>query len=126
MTFRLKSEPQLILPAACLTLWLTLFSPSLLAQDTLTVTPSFAGKESIAPTELLEFKLSRVLKDEKIAVVIGATDVTNLLTSGTDSVSYLPTPFALPVGETEVTISWRLNEGLEDSVDSRPSMDWIY
>ncbi len=44
------------------------------------------------------------LKDEKIAVVIGATDVTNLLASKADSVSYLPTPFALPVGETEVTI----------------------
>jgi len=28
--------------------------------------------------------------------------------------------------ETEVTISWRLNEGLEDSVDSRSSMDWSF
>ncbi len=104
MFFRLKSERKLMLPAACFILWLAFLCPSILAQDALTVTPSFAGKESIAPTELLEFKLSRPLKDEKIAVVIGATDVTNLLTIKADSVSYLPTPFALPVGETEVTI----------------------
>ena len=104
MYFRLKSESKLMLPAAWLTLWLALLCPSLLAQDALTVTPSFAGKESVAPTELLEFKLSRALKDEKIAVVIGATDVTNLLANKADSVSYLPTPFALPIGETEVTI----------------------
>ncbi len=104
MSFRLKSEQKLMLPAAWFILWLALLSLPLLAQDALTVTPSFAGKESVAPTELLEFKLSRALKDEKIAVVIGATDVTNLLTSKADSVSYLPTPFALPVGETEVTI----------------------
>ena len=104
MSFRLKSEPKLILPAACFALWLALMSLSLLAQDALTVTPSFAGKESVAPTELLEFKLSRALKDEKLAVVIGTTDVTNLLTSNTDGVSYLPTPFALPVGQTEVVI----------------------
>ncbi len=104
MSFRLKSEQKLMLPAAWFIMWLALICPSLLAQDALTITPSFAGKESVAPTELLEFKLSRALKDEKIAVVIGTTDVTNLLTSKADSVSYLPTPFALPVGETEVTI----------------------
>lgn len=104
MSFRLKSEPKLMLPAACLILWLALLCPSLLAQDALTVTPSFAGKEVIAPTELLEFKLSRALKDEKIAVVIGTTDVTNLLTSSAESVRYLPTPFALPAGELEVTV----------------------
>ncbi len=104
MTFRLKSEPNLMPPAACFMFWLALMSLSLLAQDALTVTPSFAGKESVAPTELLEFKLSRALKDEKLAVVIGTTDVTNLLTSGADSVRYLPTPFALPAGDTEVTV----------------------
>ena len=61
MYFRLKSESKLMLPAAWLTLWLALLCPSLLAQDALTVTPSFAGKESVAPTELLKFKLSRAL-----------------------------------------------------------------
>lgn len=104
MSFRLKSEPKLMLPTACFALWMALMSLSLLAQDALTVTPSFAGKESVAPTELLEFKLSRALKDEKLAVVIGTTDVTNLLTSNADGVRYLPTPFALPAGETEVVI----------------------
>jgi hypothetical protein len=104
MFFRLTSATKLILPAAWLTLWLALLSPPLRAQEALTITPSFAGKESVAPTELLEFKLSRALKDEKLAVVIGTTDVTNLLTSNADGVSYLPTPFALPVGDTEVTV----------------------
>lgn len=104
MVFRLKSEQKLILCAACFAFWLALSSLSLLAQDAVRVTPSFAGKESVAPTELLEFKLNRTLKEEKIAVVIGATDVTNLLTSNADGVSYLPTPFALPVGEIEVTV----------------------
>ncbi len=104
MTFRLKSETTLMLPAACFILWLTLFSLSLLAHDALTITPSFAGKESIAPTELLEFKLSRALKEEKIAVVIGSTDVTNLLAGSANGLRYLPTPFALPVGDTEVTV----------------------
>lgn len=104
MYFRLKSERKLMLPAAWFALWLALLSLPLLAQDAVTITPSFAGKEFIAPTELLEFKFSRALKQEKIAVVIGQTDVTNLLTSNADSVRYLPTPFALPVGDTEVTV----------------------
>jgi hypothetical protein len=111
MTRKRKAARKLMQLAAGVTLavLLRVLLTSVCAQtddQALTITSSFAGKESITPTDLLEFKFSRALKsnEEKIAMIIASTDVTNLLAREPDSVSYLPTPFALPVGEIEITI----------------------
>ena len=108
MNCRLVSALQKILNATAGSLLVLIICVVTTAQTpppTLTLTASFAGKESVAPTELIEFKLSRALQtSEKIAVLIGQTDATNLFTINNDSLSFLPAPFALPNGKTEITV----------------------
>ncbi len=106
MKFRLKSDHILTLPAACFVfvlcvLWFAISTRAQPTEKTVTVTASFAGKETIAPTELIEFKFNRALSsNENFAVLLNQTDITNLATVQADNVSFLPAPFALPIGNT--------------------------
>lgn len=110
MNIRLKSETFLILPAACFALvicalWFTATTRAQAKEQTITLTSSFAGKETIAPTELIEFKLSRAtFANESFAVLLNKTDITNLCTVKPDSIEFLPAPFALPLGNVVFTI----------------------
>lgn len=76
------------------------------AAQELAVTANFAGKESVAPDELIELTLSRPLtaSEGRVAVLIGATDLSALFTAQGLSLSYGLAALPLPAGETEVTV----------------------
>ncbi len=76
------------------------------AQAPLTVHPSFAGKQAIAPLEPLVLRLNRPLAatEGRLAVFIGETDMTALFTSTPNNLSYAPKSLPLPKGETPMTI----------------------
>jgi hypothetical protein len=105
---RPRSQEKAVRYLRLLVVWLVLISATRAqtAPEALIVTPGFAGKESVAPGEVIELRLNRSLKPEegKPAVLIGQTDVTNLLTLSETTLAYLPTPTPLPLGETTITI----------------------
>ncbi len=78
--------------------------------DDLTIRAGFVGKASVMPNEKIELSLSRALRpaDGSLAVLIGDTDVTALLTAAAANVSYIPR-LPLPVGESDVTVWLVLN-----------------
>ena len=73
--------------------------------DDLTIRADFADKASVTPNEKIELSLSRALQptDGSLAVLIGDTDVTAMLTAEAANVSYIPR-LPLPVGESDVTV----------------------
>ncbi len=79
--------------------------------DDLTIQSGFAGKTSVAPNEKIELTLSRALQpaDGALAVLIGDTDVTAMLTAEAVRVSYLPR-LPLQIGESDVTV-WLILSG---------------
>lgn len=72
----------------------------------LRVTASFEGKASIAAGEPFDLQLSRPVAagEGRMAVVIGATDVTDLFTAGTQSLHFESKAFPIPPGETAVEV----------------------
>jgi hypothetical protein len=70
----------------------------------LTISASFVSKESVAPQEAIELRLSRQLKqgEGKLSLLIGATDVTSLASVKGDAIIYTPEIVPLQVGETQV------------------------
>lgn len=108
MRFRLKSKSVLRQPGiyAALFLVMLLISASLRAQSgALTITPGFAGKISLTPTEQIALTLSRPLQlNERIAVVIGQTDLSSLFTLNGETMTYQPSLFPLPPDETEIIV----------------------
>src|SRR5262245_4387 len=73
--------------------------------DDLTIRAAFDGRASVMPTEKIELFLSRALQpaDGSLAVLIGDTDVTAMLTADAINVSYTPR-LPLPAGESDVTV----------------------
>jgi hypothetical protein len=89
--------------------WLACANAGLLVRaqsQELTVSASFADKQSVTPLEQIELRLNRPLlsTEGKLAVFIGQTDVTTLLTAVGNTLSYTPKLLPLPLGETEVTV----------------------
>jgi len=79
------------------------------AQDSsirLTVRADFASKQSIAPDEAIELTLNRplALGEGRLAVIVGAADLTDLFAVSAQSLKYGVKPFPLPLGETELTV----------------------
>jgi len=72
----------------------------------LTVTASFAERSSVTRHEPIALHLNRPLQPEegKLAVLVGATDVTNLFTATAEALSYAPDALPLPTGDTELTV----------------------
>src|SRR5262245_38310271 len=72
----------------------------------LVVTASFAGRDSVAPDEPFELRLNRAVpaSEGRVAVIIGATDLTNLFTLVGNGLKYGPQILPLPAGETEVVV----------------------
>jgi hypothetical protein len=75
------------------------------AEPDLTLAPSFTAERWVRPDAPIELVLSRPLLPEagRVAVFIGATDVTGLFTSTTDRLRYDPTALPLRSGENELT-----------------------
>ncbi len=75
-------------------------------QGEITVSASFADKQSVPSTESIELILSRPLGelDGKVAVLIGTTDVTSLFTKDKLRLRYDAHLWPLPVGESPVTV----------------------
>lgn len=73
----------------------------------LQVRASFRSGQWIDRDETITLRLSRPLQssDGKLAVFIGPTDMTDLFVSMTNSLTYTPTIFLLPSGETELIIN---------------------
>ena len=71
----------------------------------LTVTSNLTDQE-VEPSSLLTFTLSRTLQaaEGRLAVVIGQTDISSLLTPTGNSLSYLPRILTLPAGESSVRV----------------------
>ncbi|HEX2491374.1 MAG TPA: hypothetical protein VHR27_18325, partial [Blastocatellia bacterium] len=79
--------------------------------DDLTIRAAFDGKASVLPKERIDLLLSRALQpaDGSLAVLVGDTDVTAMLTAETANVSYTPR-LPLPAGESDVTV-WLVSPG---------------
>lgn len=71
----------------------------------LKVTSNLTDQE-VEPTFALTFTLSRPLPavEGRLAVLIGQTDISNLLTPTGDSLSYLPRILPLPAGESPIKV----------------------
>jgi hypothetical protein len=76
------------------------------ATQELTITAGFAGRESIASDEPIELTLSRRLSpaDGRLAVLLGATDLTSLFIAQGLDLKYGPGALPLPTGENELII----------------------
>jgi hypothetical protein len=73
----------------------------------LTVRASFADKQPIAPDEPIELTIDRPLAEGegRLAVLIGATDTTDLFVISARSLKYdIGKSFPLPLGATELTV----------------------
>jgi hypothetical protein len=73
----------------------------------LTVRASFADKQSIAPDEPIELTIDRPLAqgEGRLAVLVGATDTTDLFVVSAQSLKYdIGKSFPLPLGATELTV----------------------
>ncbi|MGH9838763.1 MAG: hypothetical protein ACREEM_08265 [Blastocatellia bacterium] len=72
----------------------------------MTVQASFADKQSVAPDEPIELTLNRPLAqgEGRLAVIAGATDLTDLFAVSAQSLKYGVKPFPLPLGETELIV----------------------
>ncbi len=74
------------------------------AQD-LKATVSFTETKVVLPDETIEIVLSRQLsKDERVAVLIGAMDVTEFFKANENRLSYDAKLFPLPLGQSNVTV----------------------
>lgn len=96
----------------------------------LTITGSFAGRESIASVEPIELRLSRPLRPEegRLAILIGRADVTSLFTPADLSLRYDSATFPLPAGESRVLVylvapddEWKLIAELLLRVATQPA-----
>src|SRR5438552_3257950 len=74
-------------------------------EQSLLIDAGFAAKESVRPDEQIEFALSRSLKsDERIAVLIGTTDVSSVFKQDQLRLRYSAKLWPLPLGETSITV----------------------
>lgn len=75
------------------------------ATDDLTITANFEGRE-IGPRERISLSLNRPLlpQEGRLAIFIGATDMTALFELNETELIYVPKLFPLPVGDTLVKI----------------------
>ena len=74
--------------------------------EDLTVAAGFSAGQPLAPRDRVEMRLSRSLLPEegRIAVFIGETDVSRLLTVADTKIAYQPNVLPLPVGESQVVV----------------------
>ncbi len=79
----------------------------------LTVTGDFTEKESVAPSEPIELRLSRPLQpsEGRLAVVVGESDLTALFAATETSLRYGPGALPLPAGETAVAVYLAATDG---------------
>lgn len=84
----------------------SLIGPSRAAPSQELIVTSNLTDQEVEPTFALTFALSRPLPatEGRLAVLIGQTDVTNLLTPTGGSLSYLPRILPLPAGESQVKV----------------------
>src|SRR5262249_13201640 len=82
-----------------------LWQPVMAAEE-LAVRASFVGKDSVTPDEPVELTLNRPLAEAegRIAVMVGATDLTGLFAAQGLSLKYISGALPLPAGETEMTV----------------------
>src|SRR5262249_22543997 len=71
----------------------------------LTITSNLTDQE-VEPTFMLTFTLSRLLPatEGRLAILIGQTDISSLLTPTGNNLSYLPRILSLPAGESPVRV----------------------
>lgn len=74
--------------------------------ESLTVTVSFAPENPLTPDETFELRLNRAVQksEGRLAILLDRTDITGLFTVGGDSLTYNGKLFALPVGESALTV----------------------
>lgn len=80
----------------------------------LTITPDFAGGTWLEVRQPFALALSRPLapQDDRIAIFLGATDVTDLFRLETGAIVYDGTGLALPSGERELIVSFVSETGI--------------
>ena len=74
--------------------------------QSLAVQAAFADKQFIAPDEPIELTVNRPLAqgEGRLAILVGATDLTDLFIVSAQSLKYEVESFPLPLGETELTV----------------------
>jgi hypothetical protein len=72
----------------------------------LRITANFSGEVKVAPNARLELNTTRPLLpgEGRLAVMIGATDVTALCVKADRGLTYTPGPIRLPLGQTSVIV----------------------
>src|SRR5712692_6766393 len=104
---RLHSSARLLISFAVLSLVGAMLAPMRVAaqEQSLLINASFADKEFVSRYERIELVLSRPLRsEERVAVFIGTTDVTSLLTQDGLRLRYNAKLWPLPVGESPVIV----------------------
>lgn len=81
------------------------FMQTIQAEESLTVTASFSEMNVVLPDETIEISLSRTLtKDERVAVLIGTTDMTEFFKADEKRLIYDAKILPLPLGKTNVVV----------------------
>lgn len=72
----------------------------------ISITSSFSLDTAITPDQRIEFTFNRTVtpKDGRLAVMLGATDITRLLISSETKLIYIPKTIPLPLGDSEVVV----------------------
>jgi hypothetical protein len=72
----------------------------------ISITPSFSADKAVTPDQRIEFTLSRAVnsKEGRLALMLGATDITRLIISSETKLTYIPKTIPLPLGDSEITI----------------------
>src|SRR5947207_3743516 len=75
-------------------------------QDAVSVSPSFGSDQRVLSNETFELQLSRPLEkaEGKIAILVGSIDLTSLFEQTANKLTYNAKVFALPLGESELTV----------------------
>ena len=70
------------------------------------ISASFVDKQPILPNEEIVFTLNRALQpnEGRIAVIVGSTDISSLLSPRENALVYTPRVVPLPIGESAVSI----------------------
>ncbi len=95
----------LIIPLLCARYAATIHAAPETALQELSISGNFTDQE-FAPNQTIELRLNRPLSppEGRVAIFIGATDLTGLFVANGVSLSYAPNLIPLPAGETPVTV----------------------
>ncbi len=101
-----KPVSLLALGLATLLVWLKIGFIAQADSQALKVSADFINKQSVAPDEKIELRLSRAIRptEGRLAIFLGQADLTSLFISNGTVLTYTPQVLQLPLGNQEIII----------------------